>query len=457
MILRWFLLCYISIQSSGTDHDDFIILFLSQPHAYLLSQLHDATRLIHSQQHPLTQIFPHIKVSIVNSHDYANNVTNWYSIYPLFSTLLTTFNNLKFLFICEVETRVNLVKLVEFSKSLSRSVFVGHGLINAQQSIIHHYSIIKDYYPDPSAGILISSDVLALFVERDRQTSYSLKIGFIIDTKFELAKMISELTEVKMTDRSDLFCNQRQPSPTCITWNDWITYSCRSSNIRLIHIYFGIKTFYDFHQQRVSLLKRTWLSSLKNVNYNLFSNKKDPSFENILVLNDENTLIGHCHKTFSLLNYFNNTINDQQKYLVVVDDDTLVSVSRLLSMIQCFMLNDDVPLVLGERYGYSTYPYPTAGSGMIFNRQAVKLIIEKCSCPEANTPDDMYIGICLQQLTIPLIHIKELHQAQTIAYSSDWLKHQKPISFHKFDNIDVEYIYKTHLHETVVDTQKDEL
>ncbi|CAF2053737.1 unnamed protein product [Rotaria magnacalcarata] len=112
------------------------------------------------------------------------------------------------------------------------------------------------------------------------------------------------------------------------------------------------------------------------------------------------------------------------------------------------MLSNDIPIVLGERYGYGDYyDYPTGGSGMIFNRQAVQQIISNCACPSPDTPDDMFLGLCLKRINIPLTHIPELHQAQPDAYSKDWLEHQKPISFHKFEGINVEQVYRTYLYE----------
>ncbi|CAF0999644.1 unnamed protein product [Didymodactylos carnosus] len=448
----------ISLRSNAEqqqEYEDFVILFLSQPHAYLLSKLHNSTLLIRSQQDELIQKYPNIRLSMTNSHDYASKVTNWYTIYPIFSTLLTKYSHLKFLFVCEIETRIDLIKLVDYSRTLANLSFVGHALYDTEPSIIHHYSFSKKAYPDPAAGILFSRQLLTTFI--DKLPSHSNKIDFIIDIKYELVDIIEQLTSIKYLDQSNLFCNQHRPSlpSSCLTWNDWSIYNCQSSHIRLNHLYFGIKTFFDYHHKRVSLLKKTWLKN--NLNYNLFSNKYDSSLKNILVLDGENTVYGHCHKTFSILKYFNNSVDTRQKYLIIVDDDTLLSVTRLLSLIQCFMLNDDVPVILGERYGYGSYDYPTAGSGIIFNRPTVELLIENCLCPQPDTPDDMFIGICLKRLKIRILHVNEFHQAQTTAYSNDWLKHQQPISFHKFENIDVEQTYKMYLEDKIIDNQNIEL
>ena len=47
---------------------------------------------------------------------------------------------------------------------------------------------------------------------------------------------------------------------------------------------------------------------------------------------------------------------------------------------------------------------------MIFSKKAVSLIVENCNCPTPDTPDDMYIGACVANLNITLIHSKLLHQ-----------------------------------------------
>ena len=51
---------------------------------------------------------------------------------------------------------------------------------------------------------------------------------------------------------------------------------------------------------------------------------------------------------------------------------------------------------------------------MIFNLNVVQRIIRHCSCPnvqfEEDEPDDIFLGICLYKLKIPVIHTRRLHQ-----------------------------------------------
>ncbi|CAF4458939.1 unnamed protein product, partial [Adineta steineri] len=107
------------------------------------------------------------------------------------------------------------------------------------------------------------------------------------------------------------------------------------------------------------------------LHYDLFTNEINETIDNKnerFIITKENTNRGHCHKTFTILNYFHKNKENLQ-FLIIADDDTLLSVKRLLELIRCFMLSNDIPMVLGERYGYGNYyDYPTGGSGMVFNR-----------------------------------------------------------------------------------------
>lgn len=437
-----FILLFFSFSNTNQVTNEFVILLISQPHIYILSQIHNAS----------TYIPTHIP--LLYTHSYATEISNWYAIYPIFPSILKQYPQLKWLFICEPQTRFNLTKLLEFTEK-TEDLYIGHGLYDTEPSIIHHYSFSFDNpYPDFASGLLISREILSSFTERLK--SYTKPIDFIIDIKYELNQLINELTEKKLIDRSDLFCIQYKKS--CLTWYDGHDdYLCSRKDVKLNDLYIGIKTYINYHQTRINYLKKTWLNN--QLNYNLFTNNINETIDDKnerFIINRENTERGHCHKTFTILNYFYQT-KQSFKYLIIADDDTLLSIPRIFRLIQCFILSNEQSIVLGERYGYGNYyAYPTGGSGIIFNRQAVQEILSNCECPSPDTPDDMYLGLCLKRLNIPLIHIQELHQAQPNAYSKDWLSHQKPISFHKFDGIDVEEIYETYLYEKLYHHEKDE-
>ncbi|CAF3439825.1 unnamed protein product [Rotaria socialis] len=433
--LHTFFFLIIGLPSFLTNQvtNEFIILLISQPHIYILSQLHNASTFIPAH------------IPLLYTHSYLSSVPNWYAIYPLFSSIINQYAQLKWLFICEPQTRMNLNELIAFAEN-SNDDYVGHGLYDSEPSIIHHYSFSLDNpYPDFASGVLLSRKILSLFI--NRYETYTKKIDFIIDVKYELNQLLNELTDTKLVDRPELFCNKNKN--TCLTWYDGqYDYSCGRTNIQLEDLYIGIKTFIGYHKTRIDFLRKTWLND--KLNYNFFTNEINETNDNKnkeFIILKENTERGHCHKTFSIFHYFYYT-KENLKYLIIADDDTLLSVERVLRLVRCFMLSNDIPMVLGERYGYGNYyDYPTGGSGMIFNRQAVQQIISNCACPSPDTPDDMFLGLCLKRINIPLTNIPELHQAQPDAYSKDWLEHQKPISFHKFEGINVEQVYRTYLYE----------
>lgn len=55
--------------------------------------------------------------------------------------------------------------------------------------------------------------------------------------------------------------------------------------------------------------------------------------------------------------------------------------------------------------------------------------------------------MCARRLDIPVIHSAAFHQAQPEDYSELYLKRIRPISFHKFMNIDPYKVYMERLHE----------
>ncbi len=135
---------------------------------------------------------------------------------------------------------------------------------------------------------------------------------------------------------------------------------------------------------------------------------------------------------------------------MIADDDTIIGVSQLLALLQCYDAND--PVALGQRYGFRVasgrygYDYATGGAGMIFNRAAVARVAEACRCPFPDTPDDMFLGSCLASLGFPLTHNARFHQGRPEDYAQELL--ESPISFHKFWNTDPKMTYETFFAES---------
>ncbi len=67
---------------------------------------------------------------------------------------------------------------------------------------------------------------------------------------------------------------------------------------------------------------------------------------------NKNTDFGHCYKTQAILKYFNSHSEKRNwKWLVIVDDDTTLSVAKLMDLLQCYD-EDDLLLALGEKWGF---------------------------------------------------------------------------------------------------------
>ena len=237
----------------------------------------------------------------------------------------------------------------------------------------------------------------------------------------------------------------------------WITqsYICPAMQIaddnRLLkETLFAVKTCEKFHEVRLPIINQTWASAAKNIKY--FSEVADSRYQTQKLPEvDGNYEVGHCKKTEGIIKYFHkNAINKGWKWLVIVDDDTLLSVKKLLDLIKCY--SPKSPIVLGQRYGYFVseeeghdegYDFVTGGGGMVFSFEVVVKMMERkemynkvhCTCPGPEYADDMYFGgLCIKNLGLSVTHSDGFHQGSPHDYAADLLKYQDPISFHKFFN-----------------------
>ncbi|KAI0236204.1 Beta-1,3-glucosyltransferase, partial [Lamellibrachia satsuma] len=122
---------------------------------------------------------------------------------------------------------------------------------------------------------------------------------------------------------------------------------------------------------------------------------------------------GHCAKTYAILvRAVKQAHIANKKWLVITDDDTLLSVPRLRRLLACY--DPTEPVALGERYGYGVnanygYDYVTGGGGMVFSLPTVHQLLS-CPCGAPNSPDDMHLGMCLKRFNIPVTHSPLFHQ-----------------------------------------------
>ncbi|XP_030555941.1 beta-1,3-glucosyltransferase [Drosophila novamexicana] len=209
------------------------------------------------------------------------------------------------------------------------------------------------------------------------------------------------------------------------------------------HIYFAIKTCAKFHKERIPIIERTWAPDAMRRKY--YSDVADAGIPTIST-GQANVPTGHCAKTLAILQLSLKDINEQAdiRWLMLVDDDTLLSVPRLSALLSCY--NHTAHMYLGERYGYRLYApdgfnYHTGGAGIVLSVPLVRLMVEHCSCPAASAPDDMILGYCLQALGVPAVHVPGLHQARPQDYAPELLQLNAPISFHKYWHTSPEHTY----------------
>ena len=122
-------------------------------------------------------------------------------------------------------------------------------------------------------------------------------------------------------------------------------YECEDTGEQ--DIMFAVKTCEKFHQTRIPVIKNTWGRYAKYVR--VYSDKQDDTVPTIKLPNWVEPRVKKffgCNKTLSILKHF---LDESQRHnwLVLVDDDTILSVARVRSMISCY--RDQVtPVMIGK-------------------------------------------------------------------------------------------------------------
>lgn len=337
----------------------------------------------------------------------------------------------------------------------TKELFIGKALTDPAHVIIHHFqSNMKFKFPDPSAGIIFSQALvrdMAQYFADSSQKIRGLPTDFSIDPEFELAQAIyyrhvdsSEGTPVELT-HSDLLCTKK--GDDCAVWSWREERPCLkkmdSADSLLPHlkkVAFSVKTCEKYHAKRLPVIQQTWAKA--TINLDLVSEKEDATFgTKVLTGVTHNTEKGHCMKTEAIIKDFHERANvngEELDWLVIADDDTILSVARLVRMLSCY--DPTSPIAIGQRYGFSVttgsygYDYPTGGAGMVFSKGLVSQMVKQssCSCHRPDAPDDMLLGSCLGTLGVQLTHSDQMHQARPEDYNEQLLEGRVPISFHKF-------------------------
>ncbi|KAM7374467.1 hypothetical protein PAMP_007123 [Pampus punctatissimus] len=296
-------------------------------------------------------------------HELSGYEGDW-SILPALPLLSASYGQSAswFVFI-EEETRVTLAALLQVLHRYQahEEWFLGKRLNDNEASIIHHYAFSEDPssfgYPDPAAGWALSTPLLQRLTERIQHGH--LKSDFTIDLKHEIALYIwEEGNGPKLTSVSE-FCTE--PRDNCATTFTTYMPNC-GDPVSKKDIFVAVKTCQKFHSERVPVVKATWEKDAEFLEY--YSDVTDASIPTIS-LGVPNTERGHCGKTFAILKRFLSKAEPKADWLLIVDDDTLISLPRLRRLLRCYDPKEAVSL--GERYGYglvqSGYSYTTGGGG----------------------------------------------------------------------------------------------
>ncbi|CAH1801167.1 unnamed protein product [Owenia fusiformis] len=351
---------------------------------------------------------------------------------------------------CEEETRIDLKKLINILSKYDQNEphFLGKALRDKEATIIHHFKFIENpskfAFPDFAAGFAISRDLLISLQKKIR--SEVLDNNFSIDPKHELALYIWKDGEGHELTEQPGFCTAN-PGPECATLYTTSLPQC-GSPVDKDDIYIAVKTCEKFHKDRVPIVLKTWGKHVPHIEYISETLDNDiPTVETGL----PNTESGHCGKLeFILKRAATHPELISKPWIVVADDDTVLSFNRLRRFLSCYDPNERI--VIGERYGYGVakgygYNYPTGGGGMVFSRAAIEKLMfdgdRPFNCPSLDTPDDMILGSFCRGLNIPLVHSPLFHQARPDDYSEGYLSWQSPISFHKHWNNDPIKVYDT--------------
>ncbi|KAF4525013.1 hypothetical protein B566_EDAN012120 [Ephemera danica] len=357
-------------------------------------------------------------------------------------------HNSSWVIICEPRTRLELRLLVELLANYdSRTpMWIGHALYDREPTIIHHFALPdkhKFQYPNFATGFAMTMALVRKLVSRLNNGDWP-QIDFSIDVSHELSLFIWDEGGGPPLTHTKNICIT--PAPNCALYP--MPFTPCGEPISIQSIYFAVKTCSKFHASRVPVVLKTWARHAEHLT--LFTDSPDPSIPQLFNLGIPNTEQGHCSKTMGIIHYVADKFRKQENlhWLVLADDDTIFSVARIQSLLSCYE-SDASLLALGERYGYRVrethgYSYITGGGGTVLSRDAVLRLAAPgaCDCPAPTAPDDMFMGLCLARLDIPIIHSPFFHQARPVDYAPEYLSAQHPVSFHKHWMIDPIKVYK---------------
>ncbi|XP_024910992.1 beta 3-glucosyltransferase a [Cynoglossus semilaevis] len=459
------------IHSNQLDLHEVVFIIQSQSNAFHVMQAERQRTDLLKQAHGITERPPVVSCL----HTLSDNEGDW-SILPLLPELSHSFGkNSSWIVFLEEETNVKMTKLLQVLAKFDKNKewFLGKPLHDQESTIIHHYAFAENpsifKYPDFAAAWALSIPLVIRLANKVKEEP--LKSDFTIDLKHEVALYIWDNGEGLPLTAVPELCTEPGDSPQtehCATTLISEPPLC-GEPVKKEDVFVAVKTCRKFHRERVPVIKKTWEKEALFLEY--YSDHGDPSIPTIN-LGVPNTERGHCGKTFAILQRFLSSSVPNTQWLLIVDDDTLISLPRLRALLSCY--DPSGPVGLGERYGYGLsqggYSYITGGGGLSHgslnvpwtllesnvdqdhtatrritiqdakaaerDEAVVQLLNSGCKCYSNDAPDDMVLGMCLNALRIPVTHSPLFHQARPEDYPRDLLAHQVPISFHKHWNIE---------------------
>ncbi|XP_072380974.1 beta-1,3-glucosyltransferase [Diabrotica undecimpunctata] len=432
---------------SALDIQHIVFVIISQNNKYNLNLAQNLEYNIRTQSERIFNVSPVIHISNKDFPD----IDGWI-FSPLFPKLTDLYsNNAYWIFFLQDYTNIKVENILEVFEKYDHNeeIWFGDALFDKAATIIHHFAFYENptffKYPNVASGFAISISLLRKLSERWTDNKL-LSSNFNIDSGYELARVVWNDGNGPMLQHENSLCSrsfdEKPVSQLCISFPSPIP-TC-DNLVPRSSIYFAVKTCTKFHKDRVPIVQQTWGRHISIIKF--FSDTEDKSIPTI-DLGVPNSETGHCMKTIAILKYVLEDIkhNDSIKWIVVADDDTILGVKNLERLLSCYDSSEKI--CLGERYGYELrdpggYNYITGGGGMVFSRPLLIELVKRCSCPSLNTPDDMYLGICMARMNVAVTHSPAFHQARPQDYSPRFLETYRPVSFHKHYMIDPVNVYK---------------
>ncbi|XP_008551292.1 beta-1,3-glucosyltransferase [Microplitis demolitor] len=421
-------LLFLIASSLSLESSDIVITILSQQSGYHIAHAELLKNEIFKDAEALDQKPP----EVILIHE--EQINGSWTFFPLVLRLSSSFPEAKWFFFCLENTAIKLPILLNVLSNfnVSDNHWISHVLYDEEPTIIHHFAdhTKKFKYPNIASGFAMTNSLLHNLNNRIH-TEGLPDIDFTIDAAYEFSTYIYNNGKGTRLTHSPEFCIFFMEN--CATYPKGF-HSCTNS-VSQDEIYVAVKTYDKNHNDRVPIILKTWLKHVRN--FGLYSNVEDRSLPHVIVVPD--TKEGHCEKTYAILKHANNLLKKKGfNWLIVTDDDTILSIARLSRLLSCY--NPKEPISIGERYGYRVvknigYDYLTSGAGLALSSPLVEKIINtrNCKCPKASTPDDMFLfGICLNRIGGKMIHSPLFHQARPLDYAKNYLASQEPVSFHKF-------------------------